>query len=76
MPVEHALPSSIVGVIETHEQCFEVRMTGNIDPENLAGDTTVEALDHSIGLGRIGFGRTADGLELCAGVLEFIGREA
>lgn len=35
VPVEYALPSSIVGVIEANEQCFKVRMTSNIDPENL-----------------------------------------
>lgn len=74
--LEHALPSTIIGMIEADEQGLKIEMIGNINPKNFAGDTTVKTFHHSIGLGRIGLRRTTDDFEFHACFCEDISGEA
>lgn len=37
-------------MVETGQQSFQISMTGNVDAEDFACDTTVEAFDHPVGL--------------------------
>src|SRR5947209_15993940 len=50
-------------------------MAGNVDAKDFACDTAVEALDHAISLGRIGFGYATGDFEFRAGALEVISGE-
>jgi hypothetical protein len=44
--------------------------------QHLPPDTAVEALDHAVGLGRVGLGLAVLDAELAAGGLEALSREA
>ncbi len=74
--LEHALPSLVVGRVEALEQGLEVGMVVDGDPEHLTLHPPVEALDHAIGLGCIGPCLAVLHLDLAAGFLESLGREA
>jgi len=62
-------------MIEANEQGFVIGMAAHINPENIAGNTTVKTFYHSIGLGRIGLRRTTDDFEFRACFFEGIGGE-
>lgn len=49
--LEDTLSSSIVGTIKAGQQDFEICVASNIDPEHLAGDAAIGALDHAVRLG-------------------------
>ena len=74
--IEHARSSSIVGMIEANEQCFQIGMASNIVSENFAGDMTIEAFYHSVRLGRIWFCYSARDFEFRARFFEGIDSEA
>lgn len=67
---------SVVGVIETGQENFQIVMAGDIDAENFARDTAVEAFNHAVGLGGIGSGGAAGDFEASAGAFEIIGGKA
>jgi hypothetical protein len=55
---------------------FEICISGDVNAENFACNATVEALDHAIGLRRVGFGRAPYNLDFLTSVLKIIGGEA
>src|SRR5215212_3797758 len=75
-PIQHALPSPVVGLIEALEQGLQILMAVNGDAQHLALHPTVEALDEAIGLRRVGLGHAMLYLQLAAGCLKAIRREA
>jgi hypothetical protein len=48
------LSSSVVGMVETGGQGFEIGVAGNVDTENFAPDATAKAFDYVIRLRCIG----------------------
>jgi hypothetical protein len=75
-PLEHPLAAQVVGLVEAFEQRLQVTMARDGDAEHLALHAAVEALDHAVGLGRVGLGLAVLHLQFAAGVLEAIGGEA
>ena len=75
-PLQHALASPVVGLVEAVEQRLEITMAGDRDAQHLALHPPVEALGQAIGLRRVGLGRAVLQLQRAAGVLEAIRREA
>ena len=51
-------------------------MTSACDGQDLAPDAAVEALDHAVGFGRVGFGLAVVDAQVAAGRLEAVGGEA
>ena len=73
--MENALASSVIGAVEAGQQDFEIGVTSNVDAEDLTGDATIKALDHTVGLGCIGLRCAMDGLSLRASAFKIIGGE-
>ena len=63
-------------MVEARQQDLKIRVSRDIDAESLAYDTTVEALDHNVGLRGIGLCFAARDLEFGAGALEIVSGEA
>jgi hypothetical protein len=72
---ERTLAACIVGDVIAAEQAFEVVVGGDRDGQNLASDAAVEALDHAVGFGRIGFGFAVVDAQGAAGFLEAVSGE-
>ncbi len=75
-PAEHPLASGIVGLVEALEQGLEVPMAVDGDPQHLTLHTPVETLHEAIGLRCIRLGPAVLHLQLAAGLLKAIRREA
>lgn len=75
MPVKGSLSPPVVGLVEACQQYLEISMPRYIDAEDFAGDTTVEALDHSISLRSIGLCFAANDFEFVEGTLKIISGE-
>ena len=76
VPVEGSLSSPIICMVEARQQDLKIRLSRDIEAENLAYDTTVEALDHTVGLRGIGLCFAVRDLEFGAGALEIVSGEA
>src|SRR3954451_3726953 len=74
--LEHALATSVVGLIEAAQQGLQILVAGNRDAQHLALDASVEAFDHAIRARRVGPRRAMLHPELLARCLEAVGREA
>jgi hypothetical protein len=52
LPLQHALPTGVVGGIEAAQELFELIVRRDGDGEHLGADAAIEALDHAVGLRR------------------------
>src|ERR671916_3166716 len=75
-PAQHTLVAGVVGRAEAGQQPLEVAVAGDGDPEHLALDPAVEALDHPVRAWRVGPGLAVLDTELAAELLEALGGEA
>src|SRR5215217_5665396 len=71
-PLQHALTSPVVSLIEALEQRLQIPMAIDGDAQHLALHAPVEALHETIRLRRVGLGLAVLQLQLAAGVLESI----
>src|SRR3954464_8462373 len=74
--LEHALATSVVGLIEAAQQGLQILVAGHRDAQHLALDASVEAFDHAIRARRVGPRRAMLHPELLARCLEAVSREA
>jgi hypothetical protein len=56
LALQHALAAGIVGGVEAAQELFELTVGMDCNAEHFAADATIEALDHAVGLRRIGPG--------------------
>jgi hypothetical protein len=68
-PLQHALASPVVGLVEALEQRLQIPMAGDRDAQDLVLHPSVEALHETIGLRRLGLGLSMLQLQLAAGRL-------
>src|SRR3712207_4837093 len=74
-PVQHALASHVVGLVEAFEQRLQVTMAVDRDPEHLPLHPPIEALHEAVGLRRVGLRLSMVQLQLAASLLKTIGRK-
>jgi hypothetical protein len=73
---EDALSSAVVGLVEVGEQNFEIGVSSDVDAKDFADDTTIEALDHAVGLRPIRLYLAARDCEIGTGPFEIVGGKA